>query len=129
MHATQLRRRLDAIRSRYNSVHEITSRLGLNPAQESLDTALTQRAIILADLVPEQIEVTRELGSVDRTSSEAAAIDALVDEIHGTVESICALDIRLEKTVRGRMDDNREELRSLYHSSRAARAYTVSKGY
>jgi hypothetical protein len=109
---------LAAIRDLYRTIQEITARVLENFSIEALDSAVRDRALLLARIDDERRVITKATTPhLLRTSPE-------FQEIRNCIESITALDHEVSNRVMRRMEEIRAELISLTNSSRAATSYT-----
>jgi hypothetical protein len=109
---------LAAIRDLYRTIQEITARVLDDFSIEALNSAVRDRALLLARIDDERRVITKATApNLLRTSAE-------FQEIRNCIESITALDHEVSNRVMRRMEEIRAELISLTNSSRAANCYT-----
>jgi hypothetical protein len=117
--------RIAAVRDTYSRIHSLTTQLGSEPSLRSIEIALEQRESLLDAICRER----EQLDSADPAWKDRANADTqlspLIKEIDELIQGIVGLDTRLVEVIGRMMGQTKETIRSLYHSSRAASAYTA----
>ena len=125
MNTATIREKLASIREKYRAILQITAALGSAPERETLDTALARRADILNAITGER----RTLDSISDCWLDNArgnnVLAGIVGEIVATIRSIADMDAVLTENVTLSLNKTRDEIRTMYHTSRAAYAYSA----
>jgi hypothetical protein len=125
MATTTLREHLSKIRDGFRKIETITRKLSTEPAQETLESALRVREVILcAEVENRARELSAACPDWNILAKSDPVLKSLLNESEDLVSSIVRMDERIASVVNKRMGNINTKLRSLYSTSRAANSYT-----
>jgi hypothetical protein len=125
MPAQTMLEHLSRIRDGFQKVEAITRELVQETRQEALEKALMDRESILStDVTDSATKLSAAYPGWHAFAKNDSMLKGLFSEAEVLMQSIFHLDEQIAFTVNRRMGDMKLKMGALYHSSRAACAYT-----
>ena len=119
-----IRKGLLAIREKFCRIQEMTAGIDATALQEEIEAVVAERGVVIDQIADQRRMLTAADPAWEREAARSRALADIMHDIDRIILSVKAMDDRIAAACARRLAVIRNEMKGIYHHSRAAYAYT-----
>jgi hypothetical protein len=127
--AMDIREHLISARDDLAQIEALTMNVGNEPSFEEIESILRRRDVLVTRMKHGEHQLSLENAQWSERVGADPLLKSLLDESKALLRSVADIDSRLSMLIESRMRGVRQQLFSLYHTSRAAYSYIYHSCY